>query len=269
MMQPSGRTYALGLLLIILLWFFGGTFLTQISSYLLPRDGHVWGFVRLHMSFIALLGAAALVSRTMLHTSAVQLLTGTRQTLISKRTLAVLLFWGVLLAAGSLLRLDHITVTIHWSRWFGFLPAVLLLTPLQSITEELVFRAYLGKWCQNAQLGTLTTATISGGIFLALHLVNPEASLYGNDPFLYIYYFLFGFSMMLLGLADRSFVLPAAIHTANNLFTVLCVNYKGTAIPSASLFTAQAPAPFISTLTLIVGTLAVYLLFVKRTQAAD
>lgn len=268
-MQPSGRTYGLGLLLIVVLWFFGGAFLTQVFSLLLPRDGSVWEFVRLHVNFIALLGAAALVSRSLLHLPAVQLITGTDQRLLSKKVLASLLFWFALLALGSLPNLGRITLTVNWGKWLQFLPAILLLTPLQSVTEELVFRAYLGAWCRKAQLGAFTTAAISGSIFLVLHLVNPEAVLYGNDPFLYIYYFLFGFSMMLLGLADRSFVLPAAIHTANNLFTVLFVNYRGTAIPSASLFTAKAPAPLISTLTLVVGTLSVYLLFVRGKQPAD
>lgn len=167
--------------------------------------------------------------------------------------------WLLLLSISAgleyLIEPERFTFSANLSATIAFIPIAILVTPLQTASEELFFRAYLAKWMEYLSAKRYMIILFSGILFLAVHLLNPEIQILGNDPFIYIYYFLFGAFMMAIALLDNSFILPIIIHTVNNLFSVILVNYRGTVLDSPALFIDSHLNPLVSTITLTIGSL--------------
>jgi membrane protease YdiL (CAAX protease family) len=268
-MKTDSRSFALGYAMIFLFWFLLGAFLRDLGLLLLPRsvlDSPLWRFISLHLNFIALSAGLLLVIRY-LHSMSLQELIREREPVRFPRIWGGMLVYLALLILGALFQFiltgSGIRLTYDTAGFFTLLPAVLILTPLQTTAEELVFRAYLAKWMKSLQVPLVITSIISGFLFLGLHLLNPEVSAYPGDRFLFIYYFAFGFSMMFIGQLDGGFEFPIGIHAANNLFAVLILNYRSTAIPSSPVFEAERPSPFLATTTLLLATIIIWL-FIRR-----
>jgi len=116
---------------------------------------------------------------------------------------------------------------------------VLLITPLQSALEELLFRAILlkglvGKYSMKNRTLAIAASVICGLVFVAFHLKNPEMSTY--KLYAFIYYFSFAFASALLTLYFGTVEISIALHVANNLFVALICNYQDSALQTVSLF---------------------------------
>ena len=159
---------------------------------------------------------------------------------------------------------DHFVFATPLTQWLLFLPLALCLTPIQAAAEEFLFRAYLGNWMRSLQLKPFWTAIISGTLFLAIHLANPEIQALKDSIWIYSFYFLFGFSLMLISLKDGGYELAIGIHIGNNLFTVLGVNYVSSALPSPSLFMSRVLEPFQSNLIFFISLLLLLLIVRSR-----
>ncbi len=264
-MRRDHRSFIKGAGIILIFWFILGTMATEIAASLIPdswQSHTIPRYLLLNTGFLCFLAGIYLTVRYVLETDMRTFISDSSR-IRPWRMIRTLWLWMGLFTVSTLI--EHllypgdISFSGDWKTWLLFLPLALVITPIQTGAEELFFRAYLGRWCSLSIRGHGLISLISGGIFLALHMLNPEIAEYGTDPFIYIYYFLFGFLMMTISLKDRSFELPIAIHTANNLFTVLLVNYRGTAIPSPALFQATHPDPLLSTVMLLVGSAATYL----------
>jgi membrane protease YdiL (CAAX protease family) len=119
-----------------------------------------------------------------------------------------------------------------------FLPFVcwaLILVPIQTSAEELLFRGYLLQGFGLRLRNIWLLSAISGLLFGLPHLLNPEASV--NYPLLFLYYFAFGFSLAYITLRDGRLELALGAHAANNLFTFIFANYKISVLPTPSIFT--------------------------------
>ena len=77
---------------------------------------------------------------------------------------------------------------------------------------------------------------LNGLGFMALHGGNPEIE-HGLPSWLM--YFFWGAFLTLLTLKDNGAELAIGIHVANNVFTGIFMNYKGSALPTNTIFTAQ------------------------------
>ena len=129
----------------------------------------------------------------------------------------------------------------------------LAITPLQCFSEEYLFRVVIARlFNSDKNLVKLILSIASGIIFLFLHkLSNPEF-LISPSIMLNLYYFLFGFLSMLLGLFLEDFTFPIIIHSINNLFIVIVCNYAGSPLESASFFISSTiPSPLISSIAMI------------------
>ncbi|MFN7035744.1 MAG: DUF2207 family protein [Bellilinea sp.] len=122
-----------------------------------------------------------------------------------------------------------------------FLLAVLLI-PLQTSTEELLFRGYLAQWMGRYSKGLWLPLLIPSIFFMLLHGANPEVGAYGlwfTMPF----YLGIGLLLGWVTLRSEGLELALGLHAANNLYAALVVTFPSSAIPSPALFRIQTYDP--------------------------
>lgn len=145
--------------------------------------------------------------------------------------------------------------------WLFCLPFALILTPLQTSFEELLYRGYLMQSMALILRNRVALVIINGILFMLPHLANPELQ---RGGILAVYYFIFGAALAALAIRDNGLELPLGIHAANNLL-VLLFNTKDSALPIPSLWQVQTHNPPIVDIALTVLTFAIvyYIFFVE------
>ncbi len=127
-------------------------------------------------------------------------------------------------------RLDHFLV---------LLCLAILMIPIQTTIEELLFRGYLLQGLKN-KLGSNKHAVILAGIVFGLiHYGNPEIEAIGNHVLLY--YVASGVFLGCLALFDNGLELSIGYHAANNIFTALVVSNNWQVFQTDALFIDHAP----------------------------
>ncbi len=108
------------------------------------------------------------------------------------------------------------------------------LVPVQTSTEEYVFRGYLmqgfGNLVKNKWFPLLMTSIIFGG----MHLFNPEVAKIGN--IIFVYYIGTGLFLGIITLMDEGMELALGFHAANNLIGALLVTSDWSAFQTHSIF---------------------------------
>jgi membrane protease YdiL (CAAX protease family) len=177
------------------------------------------------------------------------------------------LAWAVIAAVivviENLLYPDRYYLSFDPGRFLVFLAIVLVLTPIQTTAEELVFRGYAMQG-----LGLLTRrpaliAVASSLIFTAPHLLNPEVHQYGV-LIMAANYFVIGMLLATITLRDGRLELAMGLHAVNNVFLALVANYEGSALTTESIFTARELDPVYSLVTMIIGTLVFHQWMFRR-----
>jgi membrane protease YdiL (CAAX protease family) len=180
------------------------------------------------------------------------------------------LVWCVIAAAVSLIEHglypDRYYVSFDPGEFFVFLALVLVLTPIQTTTEELVFRGYAMQG-----LGLLTrrpalVAVASSVIFTIPHLLNPEVHEHGL-LIMAANYFAIGMLLATVTLRDGRLELAIGLHAVNNVFLALVANYEGSALTTESIFTARELDPAYSLVTIVIGTVAFHRWIFRRGEA--
>lgn len=109
-----------------------------------------------------------------------------------------------------------------------------LMVPLQTSAEELIFRGYLmqgfGLLTKNKWIPLLITSFAFG----SLHFANPEVDKLGSVVM--IYYIGTGLFLGVLTLLDEGMELSLGFHAANNLVTALLVTSEWSALQTDSIF---------------------------------
>ncbi len=125
-------------------------------------------------------------------------------------------------------------LTQNPKRVLALAPIVLILTPIQTTTEELVFRGYIlqGAGLIVSRFGF--PVVISAAVFTLPHLANPE--LVHGFWLVILYYFGIGFLLALVTLKSNSLELAIGAHASVNLFSALIVNYSDSALTTESVF---------------------------------
>lgn len=169
--------------------------------------------------------------------------------------------WVVL--AAVIAAIEHVLfpgryyLSFHPLHFFQFAALVLVLTPIQSAAEELVFRGYLMQG-----LGLLTRrpaliAVVSSILFAVPHLLNPEVEKYGTF-IMAANYFAIGMVLATITLRDGRLELAIGLHAVNNVFLALVANYEGSPFMTESIFTAREVDPWYSLVTLVIGGAALH-----------
>lgn len=97
----------------------------------------------------------------------------------------------------------------------GLLTVALLSTPLQTASEEIIFRGVImpaaGSLFRSVKPAFITGLIVSSSMFAYLHG--------STDPALFTYYIFFSVCTAVMGLITRGLEAAIAFHTANNLWT--------------------------------------------------
>ena len=170
---------------------------------------------------------------------------------------------AVIVAIEHLLYPDRYYLSFDAGRFFLFVAIVLVLTPIQAATEELVFRAYAmqGLACITRRPAVL--AVVSSAIFTVPHMLNPEVHQYGW-LLMAANYFAIGMLLATATLRDGRLELAVGVHAVNNVLLALVANYEGSALATESIFTATELDPMYSLVTLVAGTLAFHAWIFRR-----
>ncbi len=117
-----------------------------------------------------------------------------------------------------------------------------ILLPIQTLTEELLFRSYLPKTIFRFTNNVTLSTVISGVLFGLMHAANPEIQKIGNIAL--IYYILTGIFLSLITVKDNGIELAYGFHFANNLFGALIVTNNWQVFQTDALFIDHSPPEF-------------------------
>ena len=110
----------------------------------------------------------------------------------------------------------------------------ILLVPVQTTVEELVFRGYLMQGFGGLFNSRLLALFFTSIIFGLLHLSNPEVAAVGN--LILIQYLGYGFTLGIMTLMDDGLELAIGSHAANNLVIILLATSSWTVVETESIF---------------------------------
>lgn len=124
--------------------------------------------------------------------------------------------------------------------WLAFLPWALVLTPIQTSAEELLFRGYMLQGLGLIVRQPLALTLIASLPFAIAHWGNPE--MMRGSEWIGLSYLVMAIFLTVITLQDNRLELALGVHAANNLFIVLLVNTPDSALPSPALLLQHTPA---------------------------
>jgi membrane protease YdiL (CAAX protease family) len=110
----------------------------------------------------------------------------------------------------------------------------ILMIPIQTSTEEYVFRGYLMQGFALLAKNRWFPLVMTSIIFGSMHIANPEVEKMGY--IILIYYIGTGFFLGIITLMDDGMELALGFHAANNLITALLVTSDWSAFQTESVF---------------------------------
>ncbi len=149
-----------------------------------------------------------------------------------------------------------------------FMAVALVVTPLQSYIEELLFRITFWRMLEGRLKSNLLISVLSGLFFTLFHLFNVEVTQAPIKIIPLLYYFLAGFVLMMMTTNHQGGEAAIGAHVANNLFLALIVNYQGSSLTSDAWFTLEAP-PIWSDLILLIICGLIVIRYGKRFRVKD
>jgi membrane protease YdiL (CAAX protease family) len=109
-----------------------------------------------------------------------------------------------------------------------------ILIPIQTSTEEYIFRGYLMQGFGNLAKNKWFPLIMTSVIFGAMHISNPEVSKMGN--IIMVYYIGTGLLLGIITLMDEGMELALGFHAANNLVSALLITSDWSAFQTHSIF---------------------------------
>lgn len=184
---------------------------------------------------VALLGLYLIVK--FFHRQSFLQITTSRNKIDWSRVFFAFGIWAVISIAS--VGIDYIANPENYELNFKAIPFLILaviaiiLIPLQTSTEEYVFRGYLmqgfGILAKNKWFPLLMTSVIFG----TMHIFNPEVQKLGN--IILVYYIGTGLFLGIITLMDEGMELALGFHAANNLITALLVTTDWTVFQTHSV----------------------------------
>lgn len=258
--------YALGVLVIAFSWLVLG----YVPYLLLLAAGiettPLVDFVALNFSIFMMLAGLAVAVKFIHRRPLFSLVApgaGVDWMRLRRAALCWLVLAAVTAAGEHLLYPDRYYLSFDAARFLPFLVAVLLLTPIQCLAEELVFRGYAMQGLGLLTRRPLVIAVVSSIAFTAPHMLNPEVAQHGM-LIMAANYFAIGLLLALVTLRDGRLELAIGLHAINNVFLALGANYEGSALATESVYTARELDPVYSLITLVVGGAIFYWWMFRR-----
>lgn len=174
---------------------------------------------------------------------------------------AYVLYFGLLVitfGVSDLIQPELLQISaFNWKNFVYLLILVILLTPIQTTVEELMFRGLVlqavGKYIKHP----LVVASIGGLVFGLIHFGNPEMA--KGSVIVGITYIILGLSLSWITVHTNTSELAIGIHAANNMFLTLFISDKGSVfgeLPSLFILKQRGTSLFD-----LIQTIIVFILF--------
>lgn len=189
------------------------------------------------LSFAVALIAIVIVVKH-LHKQKFKEIVTARNKIDRKRIFVSFSIWFILSAvttvAGYFAEPESFVLQFNIAKFIPLFIIAIVMVPIQTSVEELVFRGYLmqgfGNLARNRWFPLIMTSVIFGG----MHIVNPEVEKMGY--LIMVYYIGTGLFLGIMTLMDDGTELALGFHAANNLAGVLLVTADWTAFQTYSVF---------------------------------
>ena len=277
-----GWRYVLGLMVILFAWLIVGSGASVLVAFALggQADPSVLGLVEYYLfvmaSFLCFF-AGVLIAVSLVHCRHPQTLVTARKRIDWHRVGHGFVAWfvpyGLIGGLGQYLFYpDTFSFNSGLITFALFVPLALVLTAIQTTTEELFFRGYIVQGASLIWSNRVFLAIVPAVIFTLPHLLNPEARAGGWLTIFSNYFFVPGLVWTVVSLIDGTTELAIGVHFANNIGGVLLFNITGTALPSPALLTISeyhATYGALSGLVAVPVFLAIAYKVFKRDKASE
>jgi len=258
--------YVLGVLIIAFFWLELGYLPYLILAGAGMETDPLLDFVAINFSIFMMLAGLALAVKLVHRRPLLSLITPEVR-VAWRRAGQAAAVWCVIAAATTvvehLLFADRYYLSFNPDRFLAYLALVLVLTPIQTTAEELVFRGYAMQGFGLLTRRPALIAVLSSLAFTAPHLLNPEAHEHGL-AIMAANYFVIGMLLATITLRDGRLELAIGVHAVNNMFLALVANYEGSALMTEAIFTARELDPLYSLAALSAGAFAFHWWIFRR-----
>lgn len=182
------------------------------------------------------------------------------------------LVWGLLLigltVVSYLISPQDMVLQFNPSAFVILVIVAVVFIPIQTATEEILFRGYLMQGLGIGLKNGIFPLIITSILFGLMHGTNPEAQAHG---FLIMmpYYILFGAFLGVLTLLDEGAELAMGIHCANNLFSSLLVCSKNSVLQTDAIFYTTVENPSGEFFIWIIMALVCFIILRKKYQLTN
>lgn len=175
--------------------------------------------------------------------------------------------YGVLVLLGTLVDYfispETYSITFDVSKFWIALPIILIMTPIQTATEELVFRGYVIQSFGLKIKNSLILSLLSGFLFTLPHLMNPEV--YASNKLgifssicMILNYFVVGVVFALVTIKTNSLGIAMGAHAVNNLICFILVGYPDSVLPTNTVFSTTKFEPISGLISVIIVSIVFY-----------
>jgi membrane protease YdiL (CAAX protease family) len=277
--KASKWRYGLGISAILFIWlllggiatavlfvFFGlvqGIDLTDIT--LIVTDPSLLGYFSYYLiimvSFLFLFFGILVIVYLVHGRSPRTIITGTQR--INWRRIGVgFLIWSVLLLLGTLIEFlvspDGFSLNFEPRVFFPFALLAILFMPIQTTSEELLFRGYLVQAGSLISRNWIFLTLWSAVPFALLHIANTEVAV--NFVVVMLTFFVLGAFLTWISLKDGTIELAIGVHAANNLMAALLVTFPESSLQTPAIFVTKYYDPTASLVGTVVFCVVFYLL---------
>lgn len=248
----------------------------EVMATYMPLIGQsVYAYALMLLSYPAMLVGLYLCQRYIHNRTLVSLHTVAARIRWGRIIFAIGVTWAVLaiVAVGlHVTGISPVTLNFNPTLFLSFAIATLIFIPLQSGTEEIVFRGYLNQAFGHFISNKWIVFAITSFLFACVHLSNPEAqegAEGGNIMHLLVMsqYFIFGFILSAIVYFDNGIEAAIGVHAANNMFAAIFVNYEGSALPTPSLFMSKTNANIDAPILVMTLVAIAFILYKTRKTA--
>tara|TARA_B100000427_G_scaffold45180_1_gene33337 strand:- start:602 stop:1510 length:909 start_codon:yes stop_codon:yes gene_type:complete len=173
-----------------------------------------------------------------LHELSFKTIVTTRKKIDYNKIIFSFLLWGTVVTTffiiGYFITPENYELNFKLKEFLILSVIAILLVPVQTTVEELVFRGYLMQGFGGLFNSRLLALFFTSIIFGLLHLANPEVAALGN--LILIQYLGYGFTLGIMTLMDDGLELAIGSHAANNLVIILLATSSWTVVETESIF---------------------------------
>lgn len=180
--------------------------------------------------------------------------------------------WGtliIILTVGSyFLSPETFELKFDFTKFSLLLIVSIIFIPIQTATEELLFRGYLMQGFGIAFKNGILPLIITSVLFGLMHGTNPEVKTHGLLVMM-PYYILFGAFLGVITLLDEGSELAMGIHCANNLISALLISSKNSVLQTDAIFFTSVENPFAEFLSWIIMALICFFILFKKYKLSN